>query len=71
MIESFRHKGLKRFFMDDDGSKLPPDMLPRISLIFSTLQAAQKIAGMDVPTFRLHLLKGNLEGFYSVTVHSN
>lgn len=57
--------------MDDDGSKLPSDMLPRISLILSTLQAVPKIAGMDLPTFRLHLLKGTLQGFYSVTVRSN
>ena len=57
--------------MDDDGSKLPPDMLTRVSLILSTLQAAQKIEGMDLPTFRLHLLKGKSQGFYSVTVRSN
>jgi toxin HigB-1 len=71
MIKSFQHKGLKRLFVDDDGSKLPPDMLPRIKLILSVLHAAQEIEGMDLPTFRLHTLKGNLKGFYSVTVRSN
>lgn len=71
MIKSFQHKGLKRLFVDDDGSKLPPDMLPRIRLILSALHATQAIEGMDLPTFRLHPLKGNLKGFYSVTVRSN
>lgn len=26
---------------------------------------------MDIPTFRLHPLKGELKGFYSVTVRAN
>ncbi len=71
MIESIRHKGLRLLFEKDDGSKLPPDMVARISLILSTLNAAQEIEGMDVPTFRLHLLKGDLKGFYAVTVRAN
>lgn len=71
MIESFRHKGLRLLFEKDDGSKLPPDMLARINLILSTLQAAQEIEGMDVPTFKLHQLKGDLKGFYAVTVRAN
>ena len=64
MIKTFRHKGLRRFFEDDDGSKLPPDMLERIRLILSTLHAAQEIEGMNVPTFRLHILKGELKGLF-------
>ncbi len=71
MIKTFRHKGLRRLFEDDDGSKLPPDMLQRIRLILSTLHAAQESEGMNVPTFRLHSLKGELKGVFSVTVRAN
>jgi toxin HigB-1 len=71
MIRTFRHKGLTRFFEDDDGSKLPSDMLERIRLILSTLHAAQGIEGMNLPTFRLHPLKGDLKGLFSVTVRAN
>jgi toxin HigB-1 len=71
MIKTFRHKGLKRLFEDDDSSKLPPDMVVRIRVILSTLQAAQEIEGMNVPTFRLHQLKGEWKGFFSVTVRAN
>ena len=53
-------KGLQRLFQHDDGSKLPPDMVARIRLILSTLQAAPEIEAMDIPTFRLHPLKGEL-----------
>jgi plasmid maintenance system killer protein len=35
MIKSFRHKGLKLLFEEDDGKKLPADMLLRIRIIFS------------------------------------
>lgn len=62
---------MRRFFEDDNGSKLPPEMLERIRLILSTLHAAQEIEGMNVPGFNLHPLKGELKGFWSVTIHAN
>jgi len=71
MIRNFRHNGLRRFFEDDDSSKLPSDMLERIRLILSTLHAAREIEGMNVPTFRLHPFKGDLKGLFSVTVRAN
>jgi len=71
MIKSFRHKGLRRLFEDDDGRKLPPDMVGRINLILSTLHASEEIEGMNVPTFRLHSLAGDLKGRYAVTVRAN
>jgi len=46
-------------------------MLDRIRLVLSTLHAASSIKGMDLPSFRLHRLKGELKGFYSVTVRAN
>ena len=71
MIESFRHKGLKRFYQQDDRSKLPPDMVERIAVILAALDAAATIAAMNRPSFRLHRLKGNLRGFWAVTVRAN
>ena len=71
MIKSFRHKGLRQLFEDDEGGKLPPDMLVRFRIILSALHAAEDVAGMDIPTFRLHALKGDLKGFFSVIVRAN
>ena len=71
MVRSFRHKGLQRLFRHDDASKLPPDMVTRIRLILSVLQAAQEIEAMNIPTFHLHTLKGDMKGFFSVTVRAN
>jgi proteic killer suppression protein len=48
MIKRFRHKGLKLFFEEDDGKRLPADMLLRIRIILSTLHATQDIEGMKL-----------------------
>lgn len=71
MIRSVRHKGLKRFIEDDDRSKLPADMVERIRIILTALADAATIDEMDLPSFRLHALKGDLSGFYAVTVRAN
>lgn len=71
MIKSFRHKGLKLLFEEDDGRKLPSDMLLRIKIILSTLHAAEDIEGVNLPTFRLYPLKGDLKEYYAVTVRAN
>ena len=46
-------------------------MVSRISVVLSTLHAAQDLEGMNVPSFQLHPLKGSLKGFWSVTVRGN
>jgi proteic killer suppression protein len=48
MIESFRHKSLKRFFENDDGRKLPADMLERIRAILPLLDSATAMPGMSI-----------------------
>lgn len=71
MIQSFRHKGLKRFYKDDDRSRLPLDMVDRIAIVLAALDSANTIAAMNRPSFRLHRLKGNLKDFWAVTVRAN
>ena len=71
MIESVRHKGLKRFIEDDDPRGLPADMIQRIRNILTALDDAQTISDMDLPPFWLHALKGNLRSFHAVTVRAN
>lgn len=71
MIRSFRHRGLKRLYERGDGSRLPPEHLTRIRLIMGVLDAADRIEGIDVFPLRLHSLKGELTGFWSVTVRAN
>ncbi len=71
MIVSFRHKGLKLLFEKDDASKLNAEHINRLRLILSALDAAAVIEDMDQPAFRLHPLKGDLKGYWAVTVRAN
>ena len=71
MIESFRHKGLRRLFDNDDRRLLAPDMVDRIRVILGALDAADKIDDLDRPSFRLHPLKGDRRGQWSITVRAN
>ncbi len=71
MIKSFRHRGLKRLFERDDKSQVRADMLDRIENILLLLNRASTPEVMNVPGFRLHALKGDLRGFWAVTVRAN
>ena len=70
MIESFRNKGLKRLFEEDNRSKLGPDMVEKIRLILS-VEEAGSIDDLNQPSFRLHPLKGELKGHWAATVRAN
>ena len=50
---------------------MPSEMADRIREILTALDAAVTVAELNRPTFRLHPLKGQLKGFYSVTVRAN
>ncbi|MCZ8314393.1 type II toxin-antitoxin system RelE/ParE family toxin [Phreatobacter sp.] len=71
MIDSFAHKGLKRFYESQDERKLPPDMVERIAILLAALDEAKVIEDLDRPSFRLHKLKGDLAGYWSITVRAN
>lgn len=71
MIESFRHKGLRRLFESDDRRLLAPDLVERIRVILAALDAADTIGDVNRPSFRLHPLKGERKGQWSITVRAN
>ena len=50
MIGSFQHKGLKRFYDDDDSKMLPPELVERIRDILTMLEAAETLEGFEPTT---------------------
>jgi proteic killer suppression protein len=50
---------------------LPPNQVKKIRTILTLLNAAVKVEDMRYPGSALHLLKGELTGFYAVTVTGN
>jgi proteic killer suppression protein len=71
MIESFRHRGLKRLYQHNDRSGIGSSMLRRVEEILSVLDAAEAISELDIPGYRLHPLTGPLKGYWSVRVTGN
>jgi proteic killer suppression protein len=71
MIESFRHKGLKRLFEAGEKKGVNPQFVERIENILGLLDAAGKVQDIALPSFRLHALTGGLKGFWAVTVRAN
>lgn len=71
MIQSFKHRGLKRLYERGDRSGIRADLLDIVERILTVLDTAATVQALDVPRYRLHPLKGELKGFWSVTVRAN
>ena len=71
MILNFRHRGLRRLFENADRTGIRRDLVEKIERILLRLDAAETASDMDIPGFRLHRLRGDLSGFWSVTVSRN
>jgi toxin HigB-1 len=71
MIQSFRHKGLKKFFASGSVAGIQPRHTKRLRMLLVALDTAQSVEDMNVPGFRLHPLKGTERGRWSVWVDGN
>jgi proteic killer suppression protein len=71
VIRSFRHRGLKRLHERGDFSKLNPDQAERIGIALADLNVAKMPQDLDLPGYRLHPLKGELKGFWSIWISAN
>lgn len=71
MIRSFKHRGLKRLYERDDRSGIRPDFVDTVQEILTVLDGSATSQELDLPGYRLHPLKGDLKGFWAVTVRAN
>ena len=71
MIRAFRHRGLKRLHERGDPSRVRTDQAERIALALADLDDARKPSDLDLPGYRLHPLKGDLKGFWSISISGN
>ena len=71
MIRRFRHRGLKRLYEDDDRREVNPQHVDKIARMLARLDVATRPEELDLPGFRLHPLKGELAGYWSITVRAN
>jgi len=71
MIKSFKHKGLEKFANTDSKADIIPQHAKKIKIILQFLDAAEEPEAMNMPGMDWHPLKGDLKGFYSVSVNGN
>ena len=71
MIKSFKHKGLKAFYETGNTKGIQAIHADKLNLILTALNAARKIENLNIPSFRLHKLKGDMKDLYSITVQAN
>lgn len=71
MIKDFRHKGLQKFFETGSTQGIDSRQAPKLRLRLAALHTAEAVGDLDLPGFRLHELKGNRQGIWSVTVSGN
>ena len=71
MIVSFQHKGLALFFRTGSTRGIRADHAKRLARMLPFLDRAAAPDDLNLPGWRLHPLKGELDGFWSLTVSRN
>ena len=71
MIESFKHKGLKKFFLTGNKSGIQPEHESKLRTQLALLNIASTIEAVNMPGYDLHLLNPKKAGVWSIAVHAN
>jgi proteic killer suppression protein len=72
IVRSVRHRGLLRLIEDDDSRELRNDLVRRLRNILAVLIAAADMSGViGPPGWRVHQLKGDRAGTWSISVSGN
>lgn len=71
MIKSFRHKGIKRFFETGSKAGIQAAHASRLRRQLAALNRAVRPEDMNLPGWKLHELKGDLAGHWSIWVNGH
>ncbi len=68
----FRHKGLRQLHEDGNAKGVPSEMADKLRKLLLALETAASLEQLGrFPGWKLHPLKGDLKGFWSLTVTGN
>lgn len=71
-IESIRHKGLRLLYEEDNAKGVQASAVDKLKKLLLAIETAVSLDDLAVFSgWRLHPLKGDLEGFWSLTVTGN
>lgn len=71
MITGFRHKGLEAFYMTGTTRGIQVAHAAKLRRILALLDVATAPADLNIPSFKLHSLKGEMQGYWSIWVNGN
>jgi len=71
MIVSIAHKGLRMYFEQGKGTKLPSGQLSKIRRILDMLDAVSSDEDIKNIGLGVHMLKGAYPGFWALSVTGN
>ncbi|QDQ26178.1 Killer protein [Chitinimonas arctica] len=71
MILSFQHKGLAQFHHTGNQAGIQAAHAAKLRKLLTALDAAAAPSDLALPSFSYHPLKGNLKGYFSLTVSGN
>jgi len=71
MIETISHKGLRLYYEEGIGSKLPSDQLNKINRILDALDAVTNEEDIRALGSGIHKLSGNKKDFWAIKVSAN
>ena len=71
MIKSFKNKGLELFYTTASTKGIQAKHKDRLQIILARLNAIKDVTDINLPSFRLHKLKGTKGDLWSVTVQAN
>lgn len=71
MIISFRHSGLEKLYRTGSTKGVLVAHVGKLTRILAALDAAKAPADLNQPGYRLHELKGDRKGVWSVWVNGN
>lgn len=68
----FRHKGLEQLYEKGSSRSLPSAMADKLGKLLFAIETAEALDQLgSFPGWKLHPLKGDLKGFWSLTVTGN
>jgi proteic killer suppression protein len=71
MILGFLHKGLEAFYKTGTTRGIQAAHAAKLSRILGLLDVAAGPEDLNIPSFKLHQLKGDLNGHWSIRVNGN
>lgn len=71
MIIGFRHKGLERFYRTGSTRGIQAAHAAKLGRILGLLDVAAGPEDLNLPSFKLHPLRGERKGHWSIGVNGN